>query len=510
MSEIVVGNLRYRGDPVAATMVDSLVSDALRTTLHDDGRLVLVRRMALGRFSLSRGDRLVAERTEAAWRDLIGRSCHGSSSSAASADCVWFHSSAEARTVLLRELAAGRPAFAWFWKLAVPEWRGQPMSVWLQERFEAALRQGDGAALLEVIEGSLAADCQTPASDALAAVLSTPGAPSPRSHPNLVGMGGAASSNADLLEALPNASAAISRIAQTIAPRLPDKIRLALSEAGRRSGGLHLLATLARALIRRSHPELLLDTAVADQAVASLIRVLVDQPAALQPRFEPSVTTHSAQSVNEPAPVSTSPASPTAAAATSPAAGTPASRDLAEPEPPMSAPSQSPLTPKVAFQSAEQASACAGLFLVVPVLIRLGWRDWLVRHPNLLPLRPGVGLLHHIALRHHVPPGDPLWDRFGELASEDLATIRPELELWRRGLDGWLRRSVRRRLHDLVLRPGWLSGDAERLVVRFGLSRIDLALRRRALDSDPGWVDWLGHSLRFEFRDNPLPGEHLP
>ncbi len=35
--------------------------------------------------------------------------------------------------------------------------------------------------------------------------------------------------------------------------------------------------------------------------------------------------------------------------------------------------------------------------------------------------------------------------------------------------------------------------------VMFDINRTDLRLRRVALDSDPGWVPWLGRVVRFHY-----------
>lgn len=511
MSEIVVGNLRYCGDPVAATMVDSLVSDALRTTVHDDGRLVLVRRLALGRFGLSQGSRSVSERTEAAWRNLVGHACHGSSSSAASAECVWFHSSAEARTYLMRELAAGRPAFAWFWRLAVPDWHGQPLSGWLQERFTAAMATGDGTALLEMIEASLAANCGTAVSEAIAAVVSliSPATSLPLTTPSTIeiALGDLAESESEGVSIA--TQTAIRRIASTIASRLPSGFRLVLGEVSTRPGGTRLISELARVLLRRYHPEVLLDAALAEQAVSILGHLLADPspPPHVQAQRDPVTPEPVEQSALPHAEAKLSPKADRPAAQEQAGGASGQASDLAEHL--AFAPQPSPSRPDIVHPTFELATRHAGLFLAIPTLVRLGWREWLLQRPELLPLQPGSALLHHIARRHRVPPGDPLWQLLGEVEAENQALLEPLLGLWRRGLDGGLRRYAKLRLHDLVMRPGWVSQTPERLVVRFRLEAIDLALRRRALDSDPGWVDWLGLSLRYEFRDRALTGEHL-
>lgn len=509
MSEIVVGTLRYRGEPAAATLTGSLIEDALRTALVDDGRLILVRRMALGRLGSTPGNRALAERTEAAWRELVARACHGSSSSAASADCVWFHSSAEARAHLLRELAAGRPAFGWFWRLAVPDWHGQPLTGWLHQCFVAALARSDGTALLETIEASLAADCVPAACAALASAL-----PQDRGDGRVSadGMARRRIAFSDHANGGPSAapqtrSAAIRQIAQTLAQRLPPTIRQVLRAAAVQRGGQRLVRDLARAMLRRSHPEVLLDSALFEQAADAFSLVLLDLP---PPAPQPADPLPPDRIVEEVARAPAERDAPLALPDMDDTCNAPESIAARASSPPALHHAEARLPPPAppghALVPAELASAHAGLFLAVPVLIRLGWREWLMQWPELLPLRPGTGLLRHIAARHRVPRVDPLWSWLGEPAAADSDLLADMLEAWRRGVDGWLRRTVHRRLHDLIARPGWLSGDAERRVVRYRMAAIDMALRRRALDSDPGWTDWLGCSLRFEFRDRRLAG----
>jgi hypothetical protein len=168
--------------------------------------------------------------------------------------------------------------------------------------------------------------------------------------------------------------------------------------------------------------------------------------------------------------------------------------------------------PPPAPECRELASSAAGVFLTIVPLLRLGWREWLARHPDLLLHQPGARQLHTIAGHYRVPSGDAVWDILPQV---DRTIAPPEsfteaLELWRRGLDGWLRRRARLKLADLVSRKGWLLPGPETTIVRFPLNDIDIRLRRLALDGDPGWVDWLGHSYRLVYRDRPLTGPQLP
>ena len=110
-------------------------------------------------------------------------------------------------------------------------------------------------------------------------------------------------------------------------------------------------------------------------------------------------------------------------------------------------------------------------------------------------------VLIHIAARSRVAPADAL---FALLTAPDPPPSAVALAAWRIGLDRWLRRRVRLRLSDLARRRGWLHLTDATLLVRFPLDAADIRLRRLALDSDPGWVPWLGLTVRYQFRDEPL------
>ena len=56
--------------------------------------------------------------------------------------------------------------------------------------------------------------------------------------------------------------------------------------------------------------------------------------------------------------------------------------------------------------------------------------------------------------------------------------------------------------------PARVEIDADQVSVRLAMDRIDLSLRRAALDRDPGWVPWLGRTVRVVF-ESPDQGEPL-
>jgi hypothetical protein len=66
----------------------------------------------------------------------------------------------------------------------------------------------------------------------------------------------------------------------------------------------------------------------------------------------------------------------------------------------------------------------------------------------------------------------------------------------------YLRRCCAISFRTLLGRPGKVMLSATHWDVIFDLNQTDLRLRRAALDSDPGWVAWLGKVVRFHYQEN--------
>lgn len=63
----------------------------------------------------------------------------------------------------------------------------------------------------------------------------------------------------------------------------------------------------------------------------------------------------------------------------------------------------------------------------------------------------------------------------------------------------YLRRHAGLSLRTLMQRPGRVLLTATHWDAVFDINQIDLRLRRIALDSDPGWVAWLGRVVQFHY-----------
>jgi hypothetical protein len=487
MVAATVARLRLRGPRPGCTTV-AQVADALRLAPDDGARLLVLRHLALGRWRLDARSAALADAATARLRDAAARAVHGDAPGACDAGAVWFRSAEEARSLLLLRLAAGERPAAWFWRLAVPDWRGRSLGEWLP----ALLAEADGndratAALARMLlraaeAGRLAAVVTAlPARPIEAAAAPRGGAPPPAPSPSEVEPPGRPDPGTETFVAL-----------QTHLAPLAEPVRATFLAAIRAAPpGSFVRQILARSLLLAARPHISRQPGL----LASLARVLCSEPASRDARLAPRIRFRDRTGAAEAADPPRLRMTPEALTPDAVASHTAAPRQMPANELPAT-------TADAALPSLERASAAAGLFLVVPLLGQLGFPAWLEGRAELAAAGFAPGLLRHIAGRHRVAAGDPI---FTVLPAETAVDWAGALTLWRIGLDRWLRRTVRLRLADLVGRRGGLVATEERIDVRFPLAAADLRLRRRALDADPGWTPWLGISVFYHFRDEPLP-----
>jgi hypothetical protein len=122
----VVRRLRLRG-PTEALIQRAipLVEDAIRTAAlpGDGGRIVLVRRMAIGRIDSYSTSQSVGVDIGRAWEQMAAACVHGACGDLTSAPAVWFRDALEAHAALALRVLAEATANAWYWRIAVPAWR---------------------------------------------------------------------------------------------------------------------------------------------------------------------------------------------------------------------------------------------------------------------------------------------------------------------------------------------------------------------------------------------------
>jgi hypothetical protein len=508
MSDGVVSRLHLRVPQGHLGPTCARIEDALSRAGTDE-RLLLLRRLDFGRVRVGRSAAYWARAAGLRIGDARSRALHGASPGAERADAVWFHSSAEAWMLLLRALASGSVPAAWFWRLAVPGWKGAPLNAWLPEVMREGARNPEvlvraAHALAPVIEAGVWARTLA----ALAAA--SPPAPQDAEAPR---------------PAAAEASAIAATMVRRLMARLTPAALVSLAAAMQsRAGGPAARAWLARLVLMARVPELAAAPLVLAEAGNALVELLQATPRPFdRDAVAADATVGPARPLAQGSPDSVGPAKDLEAS-TSKVGNTEdleaSGRKVPNPDEPAAydrhardhdtaeAARSETLEPDVPLPeiAVECGSQVAGLFLVVGALSRLGLPGWLDRHLELACDGFARRLLATIAARMGAGPRDPVLRalRPGGTAGAEIATHdAPELDAWRVGLDRWLRRTARIGLAETVRRRGWIIADAERISVRFRLHDADIRLRRRALDIDPGWVRWLGLTVHYVYSDEP-------
>src|SRR5437762_9324225 len=125
-----------------------LIEDALRTASlpdADGSRLLVIRRLRLGRIRAGGPPSAIALRMEALCRELGELAVHASAPDAAAAPAVYFDDDLEPYTALAVRLAASEDTSAWFWPLAARGWRpGLPRDEAMRVMLAGALASSAG------------------------------------------------------------------------------------------------------------------------------------------------------------------------------------------------------------------------------------------------------------------------------------------------------------------------------------------------------------------------------
>ncbi len=495
MAGVEIGTLRLRGAPHLATRAAFRIEDGLRTELSDSRRLVLIRRMRPGRSAVSSRPEERSGAIRLAYEASTRDARHGRDAGNGSAlNCVWFESPAEARRMLLAELLAGRRPGGWFWRLAVPEWRGRGLEAWLAEIVERVLGSGNEqeslTLILVALEHSNIDAVMRAVQAGIPASLPSPCSPSRSVRETPVREERGLSNTAE------RAAAAIEAAAELRA-LLPAAMRDRIEGLARRLGaGQGPVLRLLERLLLLVSPSLALAPEQL-RKLASAWSELLTLPATAPPpplgseKASPSEPPRTAEARTAP---SSSPIAERDPSSDETPVRPPAARNAEAPEPfadPGPSAEAFPVSP------GKSRSDAAGLWLAIPSLIRLGFREWLCERPLLLRQDAGRTLLRSLARHYRVPAEDPALAAFEAL--DEIGETPDWARCWRSGLDGWLRRRACVPLHRLVWKRGEVSLADDVLTVRFPLDSADIRLRRRALDVDPGWVDWLGLSVRYRY-----------
>lgn len=189
-------------------------------------------------------------------------------------------------------------------------------------------------------------------------------------------------------------------------------------------------------------------------------------------------------------------------------------------------------------QTSSQAATMSGRFsrdagfgFLIPLLQRLGMAELLAQHEALLIADFPRQLLRTMATRFGLGEIDPARCFLAEteltvnlvindvevpLAWQHLLATSPRvsrhvalpvntlrldelLNYFQLVCAVFLRRHCALSMRGLIRRPGWVTLGRNHWDVQFDLQQTDLRLRRLALDSNPGWVPWLGRVVQFHY-----------
>ncbi|MBT9503822.1 MAG: hypothetical protein IV092_21445 [Burkholderiaceae bacterium] len=421
-------------------------------------RFVLIRRL---RLSMPPGAsaQTIALRIEREWQRVLGAAVF-IDEAGASAEVVWAPAQGQARVALLARWLAGEDDSAWFWQRLMPA--SAPAGLPVAERIAALLIE-------PLVEEPVAAATASP-------------------H--------------WWREALP-LLARHGRLTEVLAllPTQPRARLQRLADAtGVRDAGPWSAATAVEA---RPDPELVVGRVPVqtDDAKRTVLSAPGEKPVDETPIGKiPSAAApdeaHAIKGMSAAGPLRATPLVP-AAAASLPAALPVESRSTAScpdasDDVDASRPSPAPLL--------GQSTAWAGLWLLVPVLLRQGFAAE--------PLAPGdpqsrhqaevfVVLLQRLQQRFRLDAVACDWIAAQPSASSEAARI--EAETW------WLKarhacvRDARLPLLRLLRRPAELLLSDHRIDVVMPLRTLDIRLRRAGFDIDPGYLPWLDAVLRFHY-----------
>jgi hypothetical protein len=169
----------------------------------------------------------------------------------------------------------------------------------------------------------------------------------------------------------------------------------------------------------------------------------------------------------------------------------------------------------------------AGFAFLIPLMQRLGMSELLQRNDVLLELDFPRRLLWAMVERFAVAEDDPLrqlfeqWEPGADVVLEDeirlpelwsrmttrsgrpllhrATTLRDAVNATELMASVYLRRFCGISLLTLLQRPGRVLLTPTHWDAIFDINQTDLRLRRVALDTDPGWVPWLGRVVQFHY-----------
>ncbi len=508
---MIINSLRLKAERDRHDIGRFYLEQALRAASQPEGKLIIVRKVSLGKLDFTGGERQLSNHVQQSLTEKYSNAVHASRALTGSADVVWFWSVGEARQLFLSLLIGGQQPIAWFWRLAIEDWKGDDAIGWLDERVRAAggnARQAIalGRELLAAarqVKGSSIVQTFGKLSD-LTRQQYYPASFDERKKPGETRIPNFADDHKSHRD-MPFSQIEVFADQLQMRQDIRDIIDTAI-----RANNLPVAAMLARFLLSAVRPDLAGTMVAIPYLAAEIIKAIAVDGFAQQALWkvdeaEPLV----ANQEKDPGASNTKNDWPTAPEMKEETA---AKTDMAEDSSSQDDDSESGYSDHEDLPAGEeQQLSNAGLLLIIPTLNRLGLEQWLDIRQNRFDFNFAAHLIAFMASQHASKTGRTIMDLLDlneDHAQKIFSAHHAEFRLWSKATDKWLRRTARRRLHDLARRGGWVSRDAETLNIRFPEAAADIRLRRLALDVDPGWVSWLGRTIHYHFSDDPLDGEY--
>lgn len=461
-----------------------LVEDALRTASlpgADGSRVLIVRRMSLGKISAGSAPSSVAMLMEQRFRQVGASAVHGDDPQAESAGAVYFRDEVEPYVALALRTALGKDTSAWFWRLAVRHWcSDMSREESLRWLLHAILRTAPGSlAVVLLVQTLLRARVLETLLSALeasdgAALLQAFGWPG---HTGKV-------SNRILPD--DHATASLGRSELQILKNF--RVRWGVSDP-RTYWLASILLAMARPTLYRS--------ARLPRYASLLISLVQNREMPRDPEKLASttaLTTTSAKDkpkdcvkedcVKEDCVKEEKSADPRNDGREGP---TETLQQAAE-----------ELTEAV-DELPHRISSRAGLFFLLTVMERVGLVQWLEENSERAGSNFPAQILRTLAKRLKTPANDPVWLALEEEEGDQLAPLATLVAVWLSRLRAYCRRSARIGLHSLICRRGRISVTPTHLDVYLPAGDADVRVRRAGLDLDLGWAPWLSRVVHFHY-----------
>jgi hypothetical protein len=425
-----------------------LIEDALNTASLPDGdgaRVLIIRKLSLGRIRATDAAASIAARIEAQCREVATFAVHAFSPDALDAPAVYFNDDVEPYTRLGIQIACELPVSAWFWPLAIPEWhpamsRDESMRALLTGAFASS---GGPTAALALVRALV----RHHALGALASALRHQDGTSLLRAFGWTAFG----------RAFPLLSTASDRPVDAPSETLESMALPWFTAWGRND---HRSLWLACALYSIERPALSAHASLPSKAAAWIVASRASTPDVAPVVAKPIEAMQGKASARQDDAITPS--------------GSPSRRRFTE---------------------------RAGLFYMVPVMHRLGMAEWLEANPETASWSIPHRVLHAIAERLDTRPDDPVFEALGDLSEHIPTDVEHIIGDWVSRIRRFCRRTVGMGLHSAICRRGRLAVTETHINVLFDLDQLDICIRRNGLDLDPGWVPWFGRVVLFHYGD---------